>query len=228
VSGTRVRIAVSGIDGSGKTTMCSRIAQWVGQGWTVRMVGNLPRAYRRTNRGVVDPSDPFVSSFFFNHAADRSGDPGSARFMFDPRFVDYVMAIEEVRLYEATLTAADAPDVVVHDRHVLDRRVTAYRAGCPQSDIDTILSYVPSPELTILLDLPAELALDRIRARGRPGRDENLADLAEYRELYRSAAAADAGVLVLDANRPRREVFEAVLPYLRAVVGDEHRLKVGR
>ena len=39
----------------------------------------------------MDASDPFLSSFFFNHALEYTDDPGYARFMFDARYIDYVM-----------------------------------------------------------------------------------------------------------------------------------------
>jgi thymidylate kinase len=219
VTARTVRIAVGGIDGAGKSTLCGRLEQWaIARGCAARVVGNLPRAYRRTHHGVVDPSDPFVSSFFFNHAVEHADDPGSARFMFDARYVDYVMALEEARLYQATMTATADVDLIIHDRHVLDRRVHAYRAGCPRADIDTILGYVPPPDLTILLDLPAHVAVDRVRLRGRPGREENVEDLAEYRELYRSTAAAEPGVVLVDATAHADEVFTTVVPHLAGVL----------
>jgi thymidylate kinase len=182
------------------------------------VVGNLPRAYRGQNVGVVDPQDPFVSSLFFNHAAVHAGHPGSARFLFDVRYIEYVMALEEARIYEQVVRTADQADVVIHDRHVLDRRVNAYRAGCPRKDIDIILGYVPPPDLTVLLDLPADLAVERVASRGQPGQDENAADLAQYRELYLSCAAKEAAVLLVDAALPPDEVFDAVLPRIGALL----------
>jgi thymidylate kinase len=220
VTARTVRIAVSGIDGAGKSTLCDRLEQWaITRGRVARIVGNLPRAYRRTHHGVVDASDPYLSSFFFNYAVEHADDPGSARFFFDARYVDYVMALEEARLYRATMTATADVDLVIHDRHTLDRRVNAYRAGCPRADIDKILGYVPPPDLTILLDLPAHVAVRRVRRRGRPGRDENVADLAEYRELYRSTAAEEPRVVVVDATAHADEVFTTLVPHLSAVLG---------
>ncbi|MEU4300104.1 MULTISPECIES: hypothetical protein [Kitasatospora] len=214
-----VRIAVCGIDGGGKSTLCQALqTELDARGVPTRIVGNLPRAYRQKNNGTVDPGDPFLSSFFFNYAAEHHGDPGSARFAFDARHVDYVMALEEVRLDRAAVEACEPGAVLIHDRHVLDRRVNAYRAGCPRADIDVILSHAPAPDLTVLLDLPAELAVERVAQRGRPGRDENVADLAEYRELYLSCTSAEQGVLVVDAARRREEVFGVVISEVEAVL----------
>ena len=214
-----MRIALSGIDGSGKTTLSGQLEQWLSKnGRQVRVIGNLPRAYRSRNNGVIDPTDPFLSSFFFNYAAVHTGHPGAARFLFDARYLDYVMVIEEARLYHDMVTVVDATDIVIHDRHVLDRRVNAYRAGCPRHDIDLILDHIPPPHLTVLLDLPAEVAVERVAQRGRPGQDENVADLAEYRQVYRTCAAMQPNTLVVDATIPTDEVFEIVLPHIRELI----------
>ncbi|MGW2539465.1 dTMP kinase [Kitasatospora sp. NPDC001574] len=214
-----VRIGVSGIDGGGKSTLCRALQTALEAGGaSTRIVGNLPRAYRQNNNGVVDADDPFLSSFFFNYAAEHHGDPGSARFAFDARYVNYVMALEEVRLDHAAASAVGPGTVLLHDRHLLDRRVNAYRAGCPRADIDVILSHAPAPDLTVVLDLPAELAVERVALRGRPGRDENVADLAEYRELYLSCAQAKPNVMVVDAARSREEVFDVVISQVEAVL----------
>src|SRR5262249_4568068 len=119
-----IRIAVSGIDGSGKTTLCERLHAWAtAEPLEAVVVGNLPRAYRRGNLGVIDGEDPFVSSFFFNYAVESCGDPGAARFLFEAQYIDYVMAIEEVRLYHHTVkTIGGRATLLFHDRHVLDRR----------------------------------------------------------------------------------------------------------
>jgi len=216
-----VRIAVCGIDGGGKSTLCQALqTELETRGTPTRVVGNLPRAYRQNNTGIIDPSDPFLSSFFFNYAAEHHGDPGSARFAFDARYVDYVMALEEVRLDRAAARTVGPGTVLLHDRHLLDRRVNAYRAGCPRADIDVILSHAPAPDLTVVLDLPAELAVERVALRGRPGRDENVADLAEYRELYLSCAQAEPNVMVVDAARSRGEVFEVVISQVEAVLAN--------
>ncbi len=219
------RVAVSGIDGSGKTTLCDGLRRWLmSEGWAVHIIGNLPRAYRRTNNSVVDPDDPFLSSFFFNYAFECCGDPGSARFLFDPRYIDYVMAVEEVRLYYRTVRdVRRANNIFLHDRHILDRRVNAYQAGCPRSDIDLILGYVPPPNLTILLDVSPEIAMYRVRQRGKPGKDENITDLAYYRRMYLECVASEPNRLILDASNAQSKVLETVLPYVRTVLDPETR-----
>ena len=77
-----------------------------------------------------------------------------------------------------------------------------------------------SPDLTVLLDLPSELAVNR---KGKTVRDvfdaAPLAFHVKVREAYLSQAAQDPGRwLVLDATRPRREltgyVWNKVQPLL--------------
>jgi dTMP kinase len=80
------------------------------------------------------------------------------------------------------------------------------------------------PDLTILLDLPAETGLNRKRrGRGALTRFESRADLAFHRRVregfLRLARAEPERWRVIDAARPRSIVAEAILGAVREVAG---------
>ncbi|GIE86816.1 hypothetical protein [Actinoplanes regularis] len=218
-----IRIAVSGIDGSGKTELCQRIAEYVRvAGRNAHIVGNLPRAYRQPVTAVVDLADPRLSSFFFNYAKLHHDDAGRARSAFTPRFVDYVMALEEVRIHHEAMAIAAESDVVVHDRHELDRRVHALRAGCNPDDLNLVFDQIPAPDLSVLLDLPARTALERITRRGTRGYDENEADLTTNRCVYLDLVRDRPQVTVVDARPAAAVVFNTVAPLVTTLLTLRH------
>jgi dTMP kinase len=71
-----------------------------------------------------------------------------------------------------------------------------------------------TPDLTLLIDVPVEVGLGRVRARGRSDRleSEALAFHERVRQGYLVLAAREPGrFLVLDGRRPEAELAEAIL-----------------
>lgn len=87
--------------------------------------------------------------------------------------------------------------------------------------LETIVQGGRRPDLTLLLDAPVALALERIRIRnagGRPDRFER--ERVEFFERVRAgyltrAAASDGRMVIIDASRPEDEVTAAILQVLR-------------
>jgi thymidylate kinase len=205
-----VRVSVSGIDGSGKTTLCRELLAWLGlTGWPVHFQKVQPRAYQRPAGDIIELDDARVSGILFNLAQAQNGDPGYAFTRFSQSHLEYVLALEEVALFRREAEAFDRADAfVVHDRHLLDRRVGAALAGAPLVDIEAILTLIRPPDLALLLDVPEDVAEARLlRERGRLGPDEDRAAQAVLRQAYLEAAAHDPAAQVIDAAQP----FVAVL-----------------
>jgi dTMP kinase len=97
--------------------------------------------------------------------------------------------------------------------------------GLPQGDIGILENMVQGPrrpDLTLLLDAPVDLALQRVRNR-RPGveSDRFERERAEFFERVRAgylerAAAAPDRILVIDASASQPEVSAAILAQLEA------------
>ncbi|HEV2579464.1 MAG TPA: hypothetical protein VGT44_01320, partial [Ktedonobacteraceae bacterium] len=225
-----VRIAISGIDGSGKTTLCGVLTKWLRNlNFPVYLQNLEPRAYQaRELTQIIDSDDDRLSSIFFNSAKKLDGDPGFARTRFSKAYVEYIMALEEVKLFERFAVAFDTDSsFVIHDRHVIDRKINALLAGCPADDIKFILGLIRSPDLTFLLDLPVNVSQERLlKTRGHLGADEVPEEQVPLRQAYLETIVDDLSVCLLEASQPANAVFErAKLEILErfSVVGQKAR-----
>jgi dTMP kinase len=125
--------------------------------------------------------------------------------------------------------ALDAGEVVLVDRYI-DSSI-AYQGGgrdLDEDDVRRLSEWATQglwPDLTVLLDVPARVGLDR--ARGRSSADrlerESLDFHERVRQVYLRLAGADpARYLVLDATRPPGDLAAAIAAAV------EHRLAVRR
>ena len=188
-------IAIEGIDGAGTTTQARRLVDWlVAAGRPAHLtrepstgpVGQLLRSVLSGGAGAVDPAA--VALLF---AADR---------------VDHLeREIEPARR---------AGQVVVSDRYLLSS--LAYQGlTVPRAWVAEINRRAPLPELTLLVDVPVEVAAERRRLRGGP---EELFDALEVQrrvaEAYRAEAerarAAGLRVVVVDGRPEPDAVFAAL------------------
>lgn len=209
-------VAIEGIDGAGKQTQCARLRSRAEQaGFTVATVG-FPR-YGET---------------FFAGAIEEMLRGGSADVA--PRLAGLLFAgdrFESRALLDAARTAAD---LVVADRYVASN--LAYQAArAPRGERAAVMAWLenvehgvfglPRPDLTILLDLPVEVAAARIARRelgARPSEDRYESDatlLAACRDCYLELARVQPDwvvVPVLEVTRARTpdevasDVFAAV------------------
>lgn len=103
-----------------------------------------------------------------------------------------------------------AGTTVISDRYLMSS--LAYQAE--EADRDWVLQLargVPQPDLTILLDLPIELAARRRAAAGRPvERYDADSYLAKVAGNYRTLAKQDPKAVVLDGGCSKDEVTAAV------------------
>ncbi|AJJ64500.1 dTMP kinase [Yersinia aldovae] len=110
---------------------------------------------------------------------------------------------------------------VVGDRHDLSSQ--AYQGGGRGIDSqlmaslrDTVLGAF-RPDLTLYLDLPPVIGLERARARGELDRieQESLAFFERTRARYLELAAADASIKTIDASVPLEQVSAAISQVLQ-------------
>lgn len=182
-------IAIEGIDGAGKHTQASLLAE------------GLFAAGRRAE--LV--SFPRYGESFFSVAIEEllKGRFGGGN---DPRLVGLLFAGDRLEGRRHLLDSLAANDVVIADRYVASN--LAYQGarapGEEQQEVMRWLAHVehdvyglPRPELTVLLDLPVEVAVRRLSTRassgGRPDGDVYEADhafLERCRRCYLELAAA--------------------------------------
>jgi len=189
-------VAIEGIDGSGKSTVISHLA------------GILPRVYatREPSGGPIGrlikewalrggSSDPHVDALLF--AADR---------------IEHYKREVKPKLMEGFL--------VVTERYVESSIAYQGAAGVPIDFIKYINSLVPKPDLTVILDVDPQIAVERISRRGGAEKFEHAAFLRRVREIY-LRRAAEEGYPVVDASRPPEAVAREVAEIIKT------RLQIG-
>jgi dTMP kinase len=200
---TRGRLIVlEGIDGSGTTTQ------------TERLVEHL-RQQGRTAASTREPSGGPIGRLLREVLLGQHRMPRGA--LVDGRTMALLFAADRLdhlqREVEPLLTGgAD----VVSDRYLMSS--LAYQAEEADREWVALLARgVRPPDLTILLDIPVEVAAQRRLLAGRPEeRYDADAYLGRVADSYRRLAHADPTTVILDGSASRDEVTVAVVAAVRA------------
>lgn len=184
-------IAVEGIDGAGKTTL----------------VGRLEAFFRRAEFSVVRSKEPTDGPWGREiRATAQSGriDPGEELRLFTEDRRQHVDSL--------IVPALSAGSVVILDRYFYSTAAYQGVAGAPRSKIEAAtFDRFPIPDVTLLVDLPAELGVHRIRE-GReetPNAFEDLEQLRRVRYAFLEIAGRRPEVQILDGSRSADDVERA-------------------
>lgn len=194
--GRGVLVAFEGIDGAGKSTQ-------------VRL---LAARLRAAGRAVVTTKEP-------------TGGPHGVRLRASAQ-AGRLSPEEELAAFEADRRehvaqlirpALDRGEVVIVDR---DYFSTAAYQGARGLDPEAILerneAFAPRPDLLVLLALPTDVALERIRLRdGNGNLFEGRESLAECARIF--GRLERPYLLRIDGNRPAEEIHARVLARLEAL-----------
>jgi dTMP kinase len=200
---TRGRLIVlEGIDGSGTTTQ------------TERLVGYLCQQ-GHTAVPTREPSAGPIGRLLREVLLGQHRMPGGAS--VDGRTMALLFAADRIdhlqREIEPLLTGGTD---VVSDRYLMSSLV--YQAEEADREWVALLARgVRPPDLTILLDIPVELAAQRRLLAGRPEeRYDADSYLGRVADNYRRLARADASAVILDGSASRDEVTAAAVAAVRA------------
>lgn len=196
-------IVLEGIDGSGTTTQLDKaVSHLLHQGHpavatrepSAGPVGRLLREALLGRLNLEDGTRVDGRTMALLFAADR---------------IDHLQ-----REVEPQLAAGTA---VVSDRYVLSS--LAYQAEeADRQWVASLARGIVQPDLTILLDLPIEVAAQRRAAAGRPfERYDADSYLAKVAANYRTLAGKDASTVVLDGAAPIDEVARSIAAALDAL-----------
>jgi dTMP kinase len=210
-------IVVEGIDGAGTTTIAGRLVEvlkaqkrpvivtrepsWGPVGALIRQI----LAQRVVVPGSFGPRSPGFATMALLFAADR---------------VDHLEAEVEPYLHDGMTVVCDRYDLssVAYQSATADADDPARGAEITEW-IRTLNQRARRPDLTVVLDVPAEIAAERRRARSF-GRD----DLYEHLDLQKKLAALYARaeellpgdkIVHIDANRPVDDVLADVVRAVR-------------
>jgi dTMP kinase len=175
-SGRGRLIAVCGIDGAGKSSLVAQVAA---------RLGPPVLAVRKDVRDAVER--------FERHAPPDAGDPD--RWSGGPfaQCVAAASALDFLRHYERVIAPALAAGHLV----LADRYAPCYRAylRATRTPLDDAAPFagLPVPDLSVLVDVPVEVAVARHWARGGPSPDETPAVLTAVRGAYHALVAEEPG-----------------------------------
>lgn len=187
---------VEGIDGAGKTTCASALAQWCGE------------------RGIacVFSKEPTSGPW-----GKKLRESAEARLSLDEE-LDLFYKDRAQHVQDSIQPALEAGGVVILDRYYWS---TAAYQGARGADIAKILRYneerFPIPDLVLLLDLPVEVGQERIRKRGdEPNQFENAEYLSKCREIFlKLPTQSQACSVVVNSSKDWRAVAKECLALFR-------------
>jgi dTMP kinase len=200
-------IALEGPDGSGKTTQAARLARWLGEG---------------LGRDVVtcrDPGGTPLGERIRPVLLERSSTPiGMTAEML------LYMACRSQLIEEVIGPAMRRGAIVVTDRFLLSNVVYQGYAGglSPDSiwNVGKIATGDILPDITLLIDVPVEVALLRVG----PGRDRIEDRGNDYRERVRQGylealKSMETPVAIIDGSRSPEEVEAQIRNEVRSALG---------
>jgi dTMP kinase len=194
-------IAIEGIDGSGTTLQTRALGAWLaGRGHTVLE--------------TREPSGGAIGTLIRERLSVRAAalDPAALALLFAADRLDHI-----AREVEPALAGGA---VVLTDRYVLSS--LAYQSlDCDEAWVRAINARAPSPDLTLVLEVPVEVAFARVQRRMADGggTEERFDALALQRRIaghYRRFRGEPGlgPVRVIDGDRPPEAVTAALVDAL--------------
>jgi dTMP kinase len=177
-------IALEGIDGSGTTTHARLLGKWLTKKGFEVVQTHEPTNYRigRLLREILRDASvpPAVDALLF--AADR---------------VDHT-----IHRIQPTL---DQGKIVISDRYIESSVAYQTSSGLEKEWVLKLNQYALQPDLTILLDVPAEIALRRKRKPKTKEKFEQSAFLSKVRQVFLERAQ-EKGFTIVNAEHSIKEV----------------------
>ncbi len=196
-------IAIEGVDGSGKTTVSALLAQYLGE------------------RGLLCTLSKEPTGLGFGRRLRESAKTG--RLSVEDE-LDLFLRDRMDHARRSIRPALAAGAVVILDRYYWS---TAAYQGARGVDPAGIIAAneveVPRPNLVLLLDVPAEAGLARVRVRGDvPNEFEKVAALEKARAIFRDLHERHPEFSVcLDGGAPARDVHRrALAEFLTTLIGE--------
>ncbi|MCJ8508672.1 hypothetical protein MUU53_12190 [Rhizobium lemnae] len=196
-------LSIAGIDGSGKSTQVREV---------------LKRLSRFPLKVECAKVDFHATLSIFDLANHLRGTPDDYHPWIPPVLREFTVACDVLRYSQDKLTQlVERCDVVLWDRGPLCYRSYASAYGVTDRHVSVIYDLVAKPDLTILIDLPAEAVVERIMMRGeKPAKmDENLEFLRVVRQCYLDIARKDARCIVINGERATAAVTDDILSLCR-------------
>jgi dTMP kinase len=195
-------VAVTGVDGAGKTTA----------------VGGVVQMLREAGRSAVPLKIPLFDNVAFQRYRPVIGVLAARHPEARAAAAASMILLETVRfVHEDVEPALQGHEVVVLDRYVESTRCYLDERSLPAQHFDAVVTDLPAADLHVHLHLDVEVAIARLRGLGEPVDTDKARFLTGMNRRLQEVAER-SGAIIIDATRPRRvvsrEVAAAVLAAL--------------
>ncbi|MFA6049101.1 MAG: dTMP kinase [Candidatus Micrarchaeia archaeon] len=188
-------IAIEGIDGSGKGTICQMLADELGKRFKVIL--------------TAEPSNsPFGKKLRLMLAKDKNPSANAEKYM------DLFVKDREHHCKNTLLPALASGFVVLCDRYKYSTLAFQSAQGIPPQKIIKMHKGLPVPDLAIILDVTPRIAMARMEGRGKKKEKfEKLEFMRTLRANYSSLPKLlpKENIKKVNANKPVKQVFSAAL-----------------
>lgn len=194
-----------GVDGSGKTTALAAVAgRLEADGvdvWATREETDTWRG-EAVRKAIGEKAPPLAAAFLFladraAHVVEIEARLAAGTHVLCDRFLHSTLAYQSVALASAWPGGA--------------ARALAWLRAAHDP-------WCPSPDRVVLFDVPADVAMQRAKTRGARTNYERVEFLDKVAAAYRSLAAEDRTMHVVDASAQREEVAEAAYGIVQAAL----------
>jgi len=192
--GRGLLIAIEGIDGSGKTTNASELFSYLKNlGYPVLL--------------LKEPSDSIYGQKIRSSEKRLPVEEELKLFLLD----------REIDVRERIVPALEEGKIVIMDRYYYSNIAYQSARGIEAEKIRELNErFAPKPDLVIILDVSPEIALERIKVRGKTTAFEEKEYLERVRENF--LKIADERTIVVNAERPLEEVREEIFYAVRRLL----------
>ncbi len=206
-------IALEGTDGSGISTQTARLAAWF------RAEGLPVHATKEPSSGPVGLLLRLALTHRIGHVPDVGRATEATFHPLDETAMALLFAADRIdHLAVDVLPRLEQGVSVVSDRYTL----SSYAIQGLSIELDWlrgINSRARTPDLTVLLDVPPDLSVERMQARGAVERYERYETLervrANFHRLVPLLRAAGQHIAVVDGSAPVDAVWEAIVAAVR-------------
>lgn len=179
-------IAIEGIDGTGKSTLARNLVEHLSEDHSVLASAEPTHSeYGKAVRAAINARVPRLS-------------PADELRMFVTDRKGHLKDVIEPALREGM--------VVILDRYYLSNVVYQGASGISTDEIFEANGFAIEPDLTLILDIPAEDAMQRITSRGTAATFETLGNLRHCRESFLELQTKQPST-VLDARQSPAELL---------------------
>jgi dTMP kinase len=185
-------VILEGIDGAGKTSCATALAQWCGE-------RGLACCFSKEPTGEL-------------HGQKLRTSAESGRLSLEQE-LELFHADRRAHVQRSIRPMLDEGGIVILDRYYWSTAAYQGARGIdPQVILATNRSFAPVPDLVILLDLPVAEGLQRIRARGdAPNQFEDTENLEKARQIFLKVAQTEPGCELIESSKPLREIIQQSL-----------------